>query len=286
MVWFMLTVPAMVNRRPRTCTWRRAGGQPRDALVVAERDHPERRRAAGDVAGARRTPPCRPGPAWSGSAGRAPSSPGSASPAPRRAAWTGRRSPRPAGPGRSQDSGSVSVAGVLARCRTSGRAPARSASATAARKAASWAGIEGWPGMSAQAKCDQMPGHRTSAARRLGGQRGGDQPRPVGRAWRRSGSCRCRPPGAAARAARPGGPPPRPAPTTAGRARGQVDARRDGASCAGRSGPPSRHSTGTVRPAARSASASAICTTPSQVAPPATAAAGGRAPCRGRSRRT
>ena len=49
-------------------------------------------------------------------------------------------SPVTAPPGRTRSNqvpGSVRVAGVLARCRTSGRAPARSACATAARNASS-----------------------------------------------------------------------------------------------------------------------------------------------------
>ena len=45
----------------------------------------------------------------------------------------------------------------LARWRTSGRSPARSAPASASRKARSWASLAGWAGSSLQAKCDQMP---------------------------------------------------------------------------------------------------------------------------------
>lgn len=73
-------------------------------------------------------------------------------------------SPYVAIPGRTRSnraSGSVSVAAEFARCRTSNRAPAFSACATMSVNAASCAAIDGWPGSSAQAKCDIAPTTRT-----------------------------------------------------------------------------------------------------------------------------
>ena len=102
MVWFMLTVPATVNRRPPTRHGPRVRGQPRDALVVAQRDHPEGGRRRGGVAvpvghrRARRHPLDlnQPGPHGHGRG----------QPVRRPAGQRGqaRRSPRPAGPGRAR----------------------------------------------------------------------------------------------------------------------------------------------------------------------------------------
>ncbi len=56
-----------------------------------------------------------------------------------------------------RDSGTVSAAAVFAMCLTSGVTPAFSAVMTASVNASSWAGTDGCPGRSAQAKCDHRP---------------------------------------------------------------------------------------------------------------------------------
>ena len=151
-----------------------------------------------------------------------------------------------------------------------------SATARASLNAASWASIEGLPGSSAEAKCDQRPTTVTrpassaslAAASSPGQSAGAAPPRlsPVSAfRWTRAG----RPATAAAAASR--------------RTRSADPADRSTSaamaaawSC---SGTAIRHRIGSSRPAWRSSSASATCTTPSQSAPPAIAArAAGTAP--------
>ena len=168
-----------------------------------------------------------------------------------------------------RDSGTVSAAAVLAMCLTSGVTPAFSATAIASAKAVSWAAIDGCPGMSAQAKCDHRPVTRTEP-----------------RAWAASAAAST--PGQSAGVA-----PPRLSPVSAlrcSRARARTPTRTAAASTfateaaepAARSmswriasaGSPNviMHRTGAVMPARRSATASSRSATPSQAAPPASAA--------------
>lgn len=175
------------------------------------------------------------------------------------------------------DSGTVSVAGELAMCRTSGRTPSFSAYATMSRKTSSWAAIDGWPGSSAQAKCDQRPVTRSTpassaarAAETSSGQSAGWQPlrpRPVSAfSWIRAGI-----PASVAAA------------TTSSSAHIPLTETSMSASTASRQGPPGVHSQHITRPrmpAARSARASCGVAVPSQDAPASCAAlAQGTAPC-------
>ena len=57
------------------------------------------------------------------------------------------------------------AAAEFARCRTSGRRPAASATASASRNTRSWASFAGCSGSSLHAKCDQMPVTRQCPAR-------------------------------------------------------------------------------------------------------------------------
>lgn len=174
-------------------------------------------------------------------------------------------------------SGRVSSAGVLAMCRTSGRSPAAPAVFNASWKTASWAAIEGCPGSSAQAKCDQTPVTATvpsaSAARAAAvssAQSAGAQPlrpSPVSiLSW--------------TRAVRPHS---RAAPVTSRSAHIPLTATSMSCSTARRQGPPgvhSQHSSRPVSPAARSANASSGSAVPSQPAPASRAARAQRtAPC-------
>ncbi len=152
-------------------------------------------------------------------------------------------------------------------CRTSGRTPAFSAWATASPNAASWAATEGWPGMSAQAKWDHRPTTRTrprssaaSAASMSPGQSAGVAPprfSPVS-------ASRCSRAGRPARSAA--------AAILAAKAAEPAVTSMPASMAAAGSPIAISASTGAVMPARRSSSPSAASTTPSQVAPPASAA--------------
>ncbi len=171
------------------------------------------------------------------------------------------------------DSGTVSVAGELAMCRTSGSTPSFSAYATIARYTSSWAAIEGWPGSSAQAKWDQSPVIRRCPARSAAsasptssGQSAGWQPlrpSPVSAlSWTRAG--------------RPAAPA---AATTSRSAHRPLTDTSMSASTASRQGPPGVHSQHMIRPpspAARRANASCGVAVPSQAAPASRAASAQR----------
>lgn len=166
-------------------------------------------------------------------------------------------------------SGSVSSAGVLAMCRTSGRSPAVSAVFSTSWKTSSWAAIEGWPGSSAQAKCDQTPvtvsvpsASAARAAAVSSGQSAGGQPlrpRPVSAlSW--------------TRAVRPQA---RAAATTSCSAHMPLTETSMSSSTARCQGPPgvhSQHISRPVSPASRSANASSGRAVPSQPAPASRAA--------------
>ncbi len=168
-------------------------------------------------------------------------------------------------------SGRVSVAGELAMCRTSGRAPCSSAYATISRKRVSWAAMEGWPGSSAQAKCDQSPviRIRPSASARRAARTSSVQSSP---GWQPP-----RPrPVSALSCTRAGAPACRAASVTSRRAHMPLTETSTSASMASRQGPPGVHSQHRIRtpstPAARSTRASSGVAVPSQPAPASTAA--------------
>jgi hypothetical protein len=166
--------------------------------------------------------------------------------------------------------GAVSVAAELARCRTSGRSPARAATSSASTKTAACCPLTGWSGPpSAKAKWLQTPVTRTwpeasalaAAAHRSGQSRGVAPPRdsPVSAL-----SCtRAGTPTASAAAASASSWATEYAPTSTPAAT---------AGPAASPGVVSQASSGTCTPAARSARASSRKAQPSQAAPPSTAA--------------
>ena len=152
-----------------------------------------------------------------------------------------------------------------------GRRRAAGPPSTASANAATWRAMVGCPGASAYAKWLQMPTTSTSPAAGRLGRRG--RPASGQSAGRRAAAgqpgvdLQVHPGRAAGVPGRRGDLADRP-----GRARGQVDVRGDRRRRRSSPGAISQDSTGAVIPARRSASASSRNATPSQLAPPASAA--------------
>ena len=164
--------------------------------------------------------------------------------------------------------GLVSVAAELARWRSGGRTPARSSSSHASTKRSCWARTVGCCGASAQARCDQTPVTSTAPSAHAAATRCtiSDQsvrmpprPSPVSTfTWTRAG----RPRSCAAA-------------TTASSVQPLPTVTSMSASIAPATSAPGTKSQvrrGAVTPAARSSRASVSWATPSQVAPPSSAA--------------
>ncbi len=171
--------------------------------------------------------------------------------------------------------GAVSVAAELARCRTSGDRPARSATCTASSKRPACAWLTGWSGPpSANAKWLQTPTTSTPSVRAAAAHSAGqsaatapprDSPVSALRWTRATVPVAAAAAAAAASSARSYTPRSTPAATAGARSSSGVN---------------SHASTGASMPAARRARASSRKATPSQAAPPAsTAEALGTSPC-------